>query len=163
MGFRLRENPAQLVPEIGELAGALMRATVNGSVPSTTMSLIYLRAGQIVGNTYQTLRHSADLRTARESAERIASVATWWDAPCFTDAERAALALTEAVFQPSVRGEERVPDALIAEVSKHYDGRALATLVAVLGSAGYWMNVALITVKADIAKPTTVEQEARSA
>jgi hypothetical protein len=38
-------------------------------------------------------------------------------APYFSDAERAALALTEAVFQPNARGEERVPDDLFAEVS----------------------------------------------
>jgi alkylhydroperoxidase family enzyme len=146
-----------LVPEIGEVAGALLRATGNGSVPSTTISLIYLRAGQIVGNTYQTMRHSVALREAGESEERIASVATWWDAPYFTDAERAALALTEAVFQPNVRGKERVPDDLFAEVSKHYDERAAATLIAVLGSAGFWMHVALIL------KPPPVGQEAKSA
>lgn len=144
MGYRLREEPSKLVPEIRELTGALIKATTNGSVPSTTMDLIYMRAGQIVGSAYQTMRHSVDLRKAGESEERIASVATWWDAPYFTDAERAALALTEAVFQPNARGEERVPDDLFAEVSKHYDDRALATLVTVFGSAGYWMNVALI-------------------
>jgi|SRR5215467_7757826 len=162
MGPRLREDPANLVPEIRELTGALMKATVNGSVPSTTLSLIYLRAGQIVGNTYQTIRHSVDLRQAGESEERIASVAAWWDAPYFTDAERAALALTEAVFQPNARGEERVPDDLFAEVSKHYDERALATLVTILGSAGYWMNVALIVAK-DLLEPAPSSREARSA
>jgi alkylhydroperoxidase family enzyme len=145
------------VPEIREVAGALAKATGNGSVPSTTISLIYLRAGQIVGNTYQTMRHSVDLRKAGQSEERIATVATWWDAPYFTDAERAALALTEAVFQPNARGEERVPDDLFAEVSKHYDDKALSTLMVVLGSAGFWMSIALIL------KPPPVGQEAESA
>jgi alkylhydroperoxidase family enzyme len=133
-----------LVPEIREVAGALVKVTANGSVPSATSSLVYLRAGQIVGNTYQVLRHSVDLRKAGESEDRIAAVATWWDAPCFTAAERAALALTDAVFQPGPRGGERVPDDLFAEVANHYDEKALSTLMAVLGSAGFWMNVALI-------------------
>lgn len=146
-----------LMPEIREVAGALLKVTGNGSVPSTTISLIYLRAGQIVGNTYQVMRHSVDLRKTGESEDRIASVATWWDAPYFTDAERAALALTEAVFQPNPRGEERVPDDLFAEVSKHYDQKALSTLMAVLGSAGFWMNVALIL------KPPPVGQDAEAA
>jgi alkylhydroperoxidase family enzyme len=145
------------VPEIREVAGALAKATGNGSVPSTTISLIYLRAGQIVGNTYQTMRHSVDLRKAGESEERIATVATWWDAPYFSDAERAALALTEAVFQPNARGEERVPDDLFAEVSKHYDDKALSTLMVVLGSAGFWMSIALVL------KPPPVGQKAESA
>jgi alkylhydroperoxidase family enzyme len=146
-----------LVPEIQEVAGALVKAAGNGSVPPATVSLIYLRAGQIVGNTYQAIRHSVDLRKAGQSEDRIASVATWWDAPCFTDAERAALALTEAVFQPNARGAERVPDDLFAEASKHYDDKALSTLLVVLASAGFWMNIALVL------KPPPVGQDAASA
>lgn len=132
------------LPEIQEVAGALLKATENGSLPPTTLSLIYLRAGQIVGNTYQVMRHSVALRKAGESEERIATVATWWDAPYFSPAERAALALTEAVFQPNPAGKERVPDDLFAEASRHYDEKALSTLVAVLASAGFWMNIALV-------------------
>lgn len=156
MGLRIPDINTY-VPEIQEVAGALFKAAGNGSVPPATMSLVYLRAGQIVGSTYQTIRHSTDLRKAGESEERVASVATWWDAPYFTDAERAALALTEAVFQPSARGAERVPDELFAEASKHYDERALSTLIVVLASAGFWMNVALTL------KPPPVGQEAQPA
>ncbi|WP_254207346.1 carboxymuconolactone decarboxylase family protein [Nocardia alni] len=133
-----------LVPEIQEVAGALVRATTNGSVPAATGTLMYLRAGQIVGSTYQVIRHSTALRSAGESEERIAGVATWWDAEYFTDAERAALALTEAVFQPAVRGRKRVPEDLWAEAAKHYDEKALATLLVTLASAGFWMNVAIV-------------------
>src|SRR6266511_1622723 len=89
------------VPEVQEVAGAVVKVALNGSLPPTTISLMYLRAGQIVGTTYQVLRHSLDLRKAGESEERIASVASWWDSPFFTDAERAALALTDAVFRPN--------------------------------------------------------------
>ncbi|WP_407565062.1 carboxymuconolactone decarboxylase family protein [Streptomyces sp. 184] len=132
------------LPEIQELAGTMVRAIGNGSVPPATTSLVYLRAGQLVGSTYQVLRHTADLRGAGESEERIASVATWRDAPCFTAAEQAALALTDAVFRPDARGGVRVPDALYAEVAEHYDDKARATLMLVLASAGFWMSVALI-------------------
>jgi alkylhydroperoxidase family enzyme len=89
-------------------------------------------------------RHSAALRAAGEPEARIAAVATWWDAPYFTEAEQAALALTDAVFQPAARGSDRVPDALYSEVAKHYDDKAMATLMVVLAVAGFWMNVALI-------------------
>ena len=133
-----------LVPEIQQVAGALVKAAGNGALPTSTTSLVYLRAGQIVGNTYQVIRHSGSMRAAGESEDRIASVASWWDAPYFTDAERAALALTDAVFQPGARGAERVPDDLYAEVSKHYDDKAMATLMVVLASAGFWMNIAMI-------------------
>ncbi|HEX6355961.1 carboxymuconolactone decarboxylase family protein [Actinophytocola sp.] len=132
------------LPQFRELAGTLVKAVTNGAVPATTSSLVYLRAGQIVGNTYHVMRHSVDLRKAGESEARIAAVATWWDAPYFTDAERAALALTDAVFQPAARGTERVPDDLFAEATKHYDDKAMATLLVILASAGFWMNVALV-------------------
>ncbi len=134
----------QHVPEVQQVAGALVKAATNGSVPAATVSLVYLRAGQIVGSTYQVIRHSGDLRKAGESDERIASVASWWDAPFFTEAERAALALTDAVFQPNPRGDERVSDELFAEAAKHYDDKALSTLLVVLASAGFWMNVAVV-------------------
>jgi alkylhydroperoxidase family enzyme len=146
-----------LLPEIGDVTGALLKATGNGSVPSTTITLIYLRAGQIVGSTYQTMRHSRDLRKAGESEERIGSVVTWWDAPYFTEAERAALALTEATFQPSPSGKVRVPDEVFAAAAKHYDERAMATLTAVLASAAYWMAIALVL------NPPPVRELARSA
>jgi alkylhydroperoxidase family enzyme len=134
-----------LVPEIQEVAAALVRAVGNGALPENTVTLVYLRAGQIVGNTYQTVRHSTSLRLAGESEERLASVVSWWDAPYFTDAERAALALTDAVFGPTPRGGERVPDALFAEAARHFDEKALATLLVTLASAGFWMNVALVS------------------
>lgn len=148
MGPRIPDANTHL-PEIQELAGLLVRTAANGSVPATTSSLVYLRAGQLVGSTYQVMRHSVDLRKAGEPETRIAAVATWRDAPYFTEAEQAALALTDAVFQPATHGE-RVPDDLYAEVAKHYDDKAMATLMVVLASAGFWMNVALIN------KPTPV-------
>ncbi|CAM3317270.1 carboxymuconolactone decarboxylase family protein [Kibdelosporangium persicum] len=141
------------VPEITQIGGVLVKAAGNGSLPRATASLVYLRAGQIVGSTYQVLRHSADLRKAGESEERITAVATWWDASCFTEAEQAALALTEAVFQPNTQGHERVPDDLFAEVAKHYDEKALATLSVVVASAGFWMSVALMLKPPPVGQP----------
>lgn len=143
MGPRIPDANTHL-PQIQELAGLMVTIAGNGSVPAGTTSLVYLRASQIVGSTYQVMRHSVDLRKAGESEARIASVATWRDASYYTDAERAALALTDAVFLPTARGEERVPDDLYAEVAKHYDDKAMATLMMVLATAGFWMNVALI-------------------
>jgi len=83
-------NPNELVPELVEVARVLYKATGNGSVPQATINLIGLRAGQIVGSTYLTIRATNELRKGGESQERLAAVASWWDAPYFTDAERAA-------------------------------------------------------------------------
>ncbi|GAA0700368.1 carboxymuconolactone decarboxylase family protein [Kitasatospora atroaurantiaca] len=136
-------DPVELIPELKELSGWLFRATGNRSVPRTTIGLVHLRAGQIVGNTYLTVLHSGNLRKAGESEERIVAVASWRDAPYFTDAERAALALVEAVLQPSAHGE-RVSDELYAEVSRHYDAKALATLTVAIGQVNFFIPLALI-------------------
>lgn len=138
-------NPIELLPGSEEVGRAMYQATGNGSVPRTTIDLIGLRAGQIVGSTYVTIRQSSILRKAGEPDERLAAVASWRDAPSsyFTDAERAALALTEAVLQPSTAGE-RVPDELYARVAEHYDAKALATLTAAIGQVSFNLAFALI-------------------
>lgn len=136
-------DPSQFIPEISEVAGAMFKAIGNGSVPRTTISLVQLRAGQIVGNTYHTIRQTGDLRKAGEAEERITAVASWRDAPYFTAAERAALELVEAVLTPNPFGE-RVPDEMYARASAHYDQKALWTLTLAIGQMCFFIPVALI-------------------
>lgn len=136
-------NPATLIPELGQIGGALFNAIGNGSIPRTTVSLVQLRAGQIVGNTYLTVLHTGKLREAGESEERITAVASWPDAPYFTDAERIALALVEAVLTANPRGE-RVSDELYAAASAHYDDKALATLIMAISQVCFFIPLAVI-------------------
>ncbi|WP_030664954.1 carboxymuconolactone decarboxylase family protein [Streptomyces rimosus] len=140
---RMSEDPAELVPELAEVSAALFKLVGNGSVPRATISLVQLRAGQLVGSTYLTVLHTGFLRTGGEPEERITSVASWWDSPYFTAAERAALALVEAVAQPSAGGE-RVSDELYAQVAEYYDAKALATLMFAIGQVNFFSAVALI-------------------
>ncbi len=140
---RMTEDPAQLVPELAAVSAALFKATGNGSIPRSTISLIQLRAGQIVASTYLTVLHTGFLRKAGESEERITSVASWQDSPYYTAAERAALALVEAVLQPTVHGE-RVTDDLYGLAAGHYDPKALATLMFAIGQVNFFIAVALI-------------------
>jgi alkylhydroperoxidase family enzyme len=136
-------DPIELVPELKELSGWLYRVTGNRSVPRTTILLLQLRAGQLVGNTYLTTLHADHLRKAGETEERLTALASWRDAPCFTEAERAALALTEAVLLPNPHGE-RVGDELYAEAARHYDPKALATLTLAIGQVNFFIPLALI-------------------
>ncbi|MFB7718109.1 carboxymuconolactone decarboxylase family protein [Nocardia sp. NPDC056100] len=142
IGSRL-PNPQQLVPALGEVGAALFKATGNGAIPRTTIGLVQLRAGQIVGSTYLAILHTGTLRSAGDTEERIAAVATWRDAPYFTEPERVALALVEAVLQPAAQGE-RVPEQLYAHAAEHYDHTALATLAMVIGQVNFFVPLALI-------------------
>ncbi|WP_020579981.1 carboxymuconolactone decarboxylase family protein [Actinopolymorpha alba] len=136
-------DPNQFFPELGGVAAAITKATLNGSIPHTTIHLMQLRAGQIVGSTYHTVRQADLLRKAGETEERITAVASWQDAPYFTDAERVALELVEAVLTPNPFGE-RVSDELFARAAAHYDDKAIWTLTLVIAQMLFFLPVALI-------------------
>lgn len=136
-------NPLPFLPEMAEVGEGLHRALRNGPISPTTIALLQLRAGQILGSTYFTIRETANLRRIGESEERITAVATWRDATCFTDAERIALELVEAVLTPNPAGE-RVPDELYARASQHYDDRAMWSLIMAIAHIGFFTPAALI-------------------
>jgi len=136
-------DPIKLFPELAGVAASMSKAIVNGSIPQTTITLVQLRAGQIVGSTYHTVRQSDTLRQAGEPEERITAVASWPDAPYFTDAERVALEIVEAVLTPNPFGE-RVSDELFAKASVHYDDTAMWTLTLAIAQICFFIPVALI-------------------
>ncbi len=107
-------NPLPFLPEMAAIAEPLHKVIANGVIPPATVSLLQLRAGQILGSTYFTIRETGNLRGIGESEERITALATWRDATCFTDAERVALELVEAVLTPNPSGE-RVPDEAVRQ------------------------------------------------
>jgi alkylhydroperoxidase family enzyme len=81
--------------------------------------------------------HASDLKKKGESDERIYTVGGWRDAPYFTDAERAALALTEAATRLADKSDP-VPDEVWDEAARHYDEKALAALVIQIGMINLW-------------------------
>jgi alkylhydroperoxidase family enzyme len=135
-------NPGSLVPAVNDATKALYQVTGNGSIPRATISLVQLRIGQIFQSEYLTTLQVNILRGIGETEERIGAVADK-DATVFDDAERAALALAEAVFTESPTGQ-RVTDAVYAEAAKHYDEEALVTLATVIGQIGFFVPLAVI-------------------
>ncbi|HEV2898527.1 MAG TPA: carboxymuconolactone decarboxylase family protein [Pseudaminobacter sp.] len=122
------KNPAAIVPNAMQAILALRASIEKGGVPPLTLELAHLRASQINGCGACV---DAGARTARKSGEtdeRLFAVSAWRDTPYFTDAERAALALTEAVTRLSDRADP-VPDDVWDEAARHYDERALAALI----------------------------------
>lgn len=121
------KNPAILIPDAMQALLALNRATETGGVPSKTLGLVHLRASQINGCSVCVDMGWRTLQQAGETNERLLAVGAWRDAPYFTDAERAALALAEAVTRLSDRADP-VPDEIWEEAVEHYDEPALAAL-----------------------------------
>jgi AhpD family alkylhydroperoxidase len=122
------KNPAMILPGAMEAIQALQAATEQGGVPPATLALVHLRASQINGCSACVDMGTRYASKGGESDARLFAVAAWRHAPYFTDAERAALALTEAVTRLSDR-TEAVPDEIWDEAARHYDERALAALV----------------------------------
>jgi AhpD family alkylhydroperoxidase len=137
------QNPAVMHPAAMAALQALNAAIHDGGVPARTLELIHLRVSQINGCSVCLDGHTRMLKKAGETEERIFTLAAWRDAPYYTDAERAALALAEATTRLSDR-EDPVPDAVWKEAARHYDERALGTLLLAIASINVWnrLNVA---------------------
>jgi AhpD family alkylhydroperoxidase len=137
------DHPAQTLPGAMQALMKLEQATKRAGVPDTTHEMLKLRAGQINGCSGCVDIHSRMLKAAGEPDVRIFMVSAWRESTYFTDAERAALALTEAVTRLADRSDA-VPDEVWDEAARHYDEAQLAALVLSIALINGWnrLNVA---------------------
>ena len=136
-------SPAMIVPGAFEALQGLTKAAWQSNLPESVINLVALRASQINGCSLCTQAHAREARATGETEDRLAAVATWRDAPHFTEAERAALALAEAVTRISDRPDP-VSDDVWARAAKHYDAPQLSALLLNLAIINVWnrLNVA---------------------
>jgi AhpD family alkylhydroperoxidase len=144
------DNPAVTVPGALKALQGIASAIKRTDIPETTLYLLELRASQINGCGVCVDIHSRELKLAGEPDERINAVNVWRDASYFTDAERAALALTEAATRLADRPDP-VPDDVWANAARHYDDAQLAALVLAIASINAWnrLNVATRQISGD--------------
>jgi AhpD family alkylhydroperoxidase len=108
----------------------------------TIRELVKLRASMINGCAYCVDMHTRDARAAGESEQRLYAVSAWHEAPFFSERERAALALTDAVTLVS---ETHVPRAVYDEAARHFDARELAHLIWQIAAINAWNRIAVAT------------------
>ncbi|MGW3417504.1 carboxymuconolactone decarboxylase family protein [Streptomyces phaeochromogenes] len=101
------------------------------TVPAATQELVRLRASQINGCGFCTDMHTKDAAHAGETSVRLNLVAAWREATVFTDAERAALELTEQGTRIA-DAAGGVTDEAWANAAKYYDEEQLASLVSII-------------------------------
>ena len=138
------KNPAITVPGAMEAMQKLGAAARRAGVPATTLYLIEARASQINGCSVCLDMHSRELRVAGEPDERIFMVGAWREAPYFSDAERAALALTEAATRLSDRPDP-VPDEIWEQAARHYDERGLAAIILMIATTNVFNRLNVTT------------------
>jgi AhpD family alkylhydroperoxidase len=137
------DNPALVLPDALQAILALKASTDGAGVPEATLGLTHLRASQINGCAACIDGGARAAKKASETDERLHAVAVWRDVPYFTEPERAALALTEAVTRLSDRPDP-VPDEVWDEAAHHYDQPALAALLVWIATVNVFnrLNVA---------------------
>jgi len=139
------KNPAMVVPDALQHLLDLANATRKIGVPPTTADLVHLRVAQINGCSYCVDMHARDLKKAGETDERLFAVAAWREAPYFSEAERAALALAEAATRLSDRPDP-VPDEVWEQAARHYDESTLSALIIEIALINFW-NRLTVTVR----------------
>jgi AhpD family alkylhydroperoxidase len=131
------------------LAGKVMKhlnsagAAVHAAVPVATQELVKIRASQINGCGFCTDMHTKDALAAGEDQQRLNLVAAWPEATVFTDAERAALALTEQGTRLA-DGADGVSDEVWAEAARHYDEDQLAALISLIAIINAYNRINVI-------------------
>jgi AhpD family alkylhydroperoxidase len=132
-----------ILPDSLPAIQALVKSASVG-VPPKLLQLVHLRAGQINGCSVCVDMHARSLHKYDETVERTLLVAAWRDTPVFTEAERAALALTEAITRIGDRTDP-VPDDVWNEAARHFDEAALAAIVVNVALANFFNRINIAT------------------
>ncbi|GLF94037.1 carboxymuconolactone decarboxylase family protein [Streptomyces yaizuensis] len=135
---------ARQAPKVFRAVIGLDAAAREGLDP-TLVELVQIRSSQLNHCAYCLHMHTTDAREAGESEERLHMTGVWREAPhFFTERERAALALTEAI---TLIADGGVPDAVYAQAAAHFEEKELAQLIALILTINTWNRIALATGK----------------
>ncbi|NYJ14368.1 AhpD family alkylhydroperoxidase [Rhizobium leguminosarum] len=137
-------NPALVLPAAMQALTALAKVPAEAGLSPKLLELVNLRASQINGCSVCIDGHPRIAKKLGETDERLFAVSAWRDTPYFSGAERAALALTEAVTRTSDRSDP-VPDEIWDEATRHYDGKSLAALVIAIANINVWNRLNIAT------------------
>ena len=128
MDARLNLHGNDVAARFGKYLNSAGAAVTKSALPAATQELVKIRASQVNGCSGCTDMHTKDAEHAGESRVRLNLIAAWRDATVFTDAERAALELTEQGTRIADAAGGVTDDAW-ANAAKHYDDDQLAALV----------------------------------
>jgi len=154
------KNPALILTGALEALQALAKSAQKSGVPKRTLELVHLRVSQINGCSVCAEMSLPFLQRQGQVDKGLFLVSAWREAPYFTDAERAALALSEAATRLSDRSDP-VPDEIWNEASRHYDETGLAALTLWIGMTNLWNRLNVTT--RQIAGEWSKSPEARAA
>ncbi len=135
-----RINIAHVSPAAYKAVLGLEQFVRSTGIDPRILELIKIRASQINGCAYCIDMHTKDARAAGETEQRIYSLDAWRETPFYSEKERAALALTEAV---TLIREGHVPDAVFEEARSHFDEAELLNLTLAIATINVWNRLAI--------------------
>lgn len=138
-------NPATILPDAMRGIQNLYKAMSQGGVPQQMLELIHLRVSQINGCSACVDAGVRSAKKAGETDKRLFAVAAWREAPYFTDAERAALALAEAATRLADKADA-IPDEIWNEAANHFDEKGLAAIILMIATTNLF-NRLNVTIK----------------
>src|SRR5947209_16606281 len=138
--MEVRLDYTKAAPEGFRAMLAVERFLHSSGLEDSLLHLIKLRASQVNGCAYCIDMHSKDARANGETEQRLYGLDAWREAPYYTERERAALALTEAVTKVT---EGHVPDAVYIQAKAQFSEAELATLVFAIATINAWNRLAI--------------------
>jgi len=136
-----RMDLGALAPKVMKAMLALDAAAGEG-LEDSLKDLVRVRASQLNGCVFCIDMHSRDARTGGESEQRLYALPGWEEAPYYSDRERAALALTDAV---TLLSQTHVPDDVYAHASSEFEQAELAQLISLILTINAWNRIGVST------------------
>jgi AhpD family alkylhydroperoxidase len=140
--INLFENP--VIGKVGRYINSAGKAVTESTLPAATQELVKIRASQINGCGMCLDMHTKDAAEAGETSLRLNLVAAWREAKVFTEAERAALEMTEQGTRIA-DAAGGVTDEVWANAAKHYDEDQLAALVSLIALINTYNRINVIS------------------
>jgi AhpD family alkylhydroperoxidase len=144
MDARMNYQDSTIAAKFAKYINSAGAVVTDSSLPAATQELVKIRASQINGCAACTDMHTKDALAAGETQVRLNLVAVWREATVFTEAERAALELTEQGTRIA-DAAGGVTDEAWATAAKHYDDDQLAALVCLIALINAYNRLNVIT------------------
>jgi AhpD family alkylhydroperoxidase len=138
--MQARLDAQKVSPAAYQAMLGLERFVKQSKLEPALLQLVKMRASQLNGCAYCLDMHSKDARAEGESEQRLYALSAWKETPFFTDRERSALALTEAI---TLIGEGHVPDALYEQVNESFSNEELVNLTLAIITINGWNRLAI--------------------
>lgn len=130
----------KVLPEGMRAVYTLNRYSEQSGLESKLLALIKTRASQINGCAYCIDMHTKEARSGGETEQRLYGLSAWHETPYYSDRERAALALTEAV---TLIADNHVPDEIYQQAQKQFNDEELVKLMIAINMINLWNRIAI--------------------